>query len=292
MNTLPLIRLGSSVVGRIAPRHTAKFAHKLFTSPRRLPAGNTEQHVAATAERFRLQVGWSALRFGPKGSPRVLCVHGWEGRASQFGVMATALVRQGYQVISIDGPGHGQSPERQAHAIAFARAALDADRELGPFEAVVGHSMGAAAITIALEWGLRANKAVTLAGPADIADVIDRFSRFIALPPAAQDHLKTRLRHHVGVPTEKVSLLALARELPLPVLLIHDQDDAEVPVDDARRLAKAWPNVSYIETEGLGHGKVLYGLGVVDRIVTFVGAAQATSRQDDEGAVGGTRSQM
>lgn len=273
MNALSLIRVGSSVVGRLAPARTAKFAHGLFMSPRRLPAGKTEAALAAQAERFKLNVGWSALRFGPRDGPKVLCVHGWEGRASQFGAMATALAAQGFHVVSIDGPAHGESPERQAHAVAFARAALDADRELGPFHAVIGHSMGAAAVTVALSWGLRAARAVTIAGPSNIVDVIDRFTTTINLPPAVKPLLMKRIVNHVGVDPEDVTLTTLAAELELPVLLIHDTDDDEIPVSDGRALAESWPNVQYLETSGLGHRRVLYTEELIAAITAFVGPA-------------------
>ena len=51
---------------------------------------------------------------------------------------------------------------------------LAAERELGPFDLVIGHSMGAGASLMAVAWGLSTSRLVLLAGPSSLERVLDR----------------------------------------------------------------------------------------------------------------------
>src|SRR6185369_17615122 len=75
-----------------------------------------------------------------------LIVHGWSSRAARFALLAGALVDRGWRVLAFDAPGHGLSSGRSS-SLPQVMAALDAVvTELGPVQALVGHSMGALAI--------------------------------------------------------------------------------------------------------------------------------------------------
>jgi hypothetical protein len=65
---------------------------------------------------------------------------------------------------------------------------------------------------------------------------------------------------------------ALARELTASLLVVHDRDDADVAIEDAIRIASAWPGAVLLETNGLGHNGVLRDPAVVARVAEFVTA--------------------
>lgn len=271
MTQLALLRGFNQIAGRVAPEWTARRARVLFTHPRRLPRKAWEAPVEASAERLRLHVGWSALRWAvdePK--VRVLAMHGWEGRSTQFGALARSLGALGIEVVALDGPGHGASPEDQAHPVAFARALLDAERELGPFDAIVGHSMGGGAAILALAWGLSAQRAVVLAAPCDIDGVLGRFGGFIGLPPGVHDRFVQRMARHVGVPATELHIGEIARTLELPALVLHDPEDREVPVEDGRAIAASWRDAELVEVADVGHRRILREPGVHERIAEFL----------------------
>lgn len=275
--TLQLLRAQNAILGRVAPKYTAARAKELFTRPRSRDLRPWELEVEAEAQRLRLREGWSALRW-PADGPRVLCIHGWEGRATQFGVMATRLNELGVEVVALDGPAHGRSPGEVAHPIAFARALMSADRELGGFHAVIGHSMGAGATGIALSWGLRAQRAVYLAGPSSLRGVANRFADFVGLPTPAQHEFLDELRREVGFEAEEIDVAHLVRGLDVPGLIVHDIDDEAIPVQDGRAVAAAWPDAHYLELEGVGHHKVLRDPEVVERVAIF--AASGIERSE------------
>jgi pimeloyl-ACP methyl ester carboxylesterase len=242
--------------------------------PRRARQRSWEADVEARAERSRLRTGLSALRWNSSapGLP-VLCIHGWEGRATQFDPLAQRLVNGGMSVVAVDGPAHGASPGREANPVEFAKALLLVDHELGPFRAVVGHSMGAGASAIALSWGLRASSAVLLASPSSITGVLSRYAAFVGLPPAAEAAFFERVARHVGFGSSELDVAQVAQTLDLPGLIVHDRSDLEVPFGDGESIAQHWPRASFAPVEGLGHRRLIRDPDVISRVAEFLLAA-------------------
>lgn len=272
--TLQAFRASNQVLGRVFPEWTAARAQSRFLRPRRARQRAWEVEVEARARRARLRTGLSALRWcdPAHGGLAVLCIHGWEGRATQFDPMAQRLLAEGFNVVALDGPAHGSSPGREANPVEFAKALLLADHELGPFQAVIGHSMGAGASALALAWGLRAERAVLLASPSSISGVLTRFAQFMGLPPAAEQAFFRRMARHVGFCSSELDVANVAEQLSIPGLVIHDRSDLEVPFGDGEAIARHWPNASFAPVEGLGHRRLLRDADVIARVANFLAA--------------------
>ncbi len=268
---LTAFRASNAVLGRIAPKATGRRVGRTFTTPRPRPLRPWEREVEAGAERITLTTGLSALHWAGTG-PRVLALHGWEGRATQFGALAGRLAPTGADITALDGPAHGSSIGTRANPVAFARALIDAERELGHFDVVVGHSMGAAAAGLAVSWGLAADKAVLIAGPSSLPGVVHRFARFVRLPSRAAENFIREIEAVAGMPASHIDIDTIADRLTMPVLALHDVEDVDVPVDESRRLAATLPNVTLVETRGLGHNRILRDPAVIDRIAEFIAA--------------------
>lgn len=262
-------RLANGVLGRIAPRSTARRLARTFMSPRDLPRRSFEDEAETTAERLTLATGISALRWKGTG-PRLLAIHGWEGRATQFGAMASQLGSISADVIALDGPAHGQSTGSMANPVLFARALLDADRELGPFDAVIGHSMGAASASLALSWGLRADRAVILAGPASVVTPLRSFAGFLGVPESLLPRLLDEVGHLAGGEPHALDIEHVAPRLTVPYLVIHDIGDADVPFAESQRVVRAVDGARLVATKDLGHHRVMREPQVIAEIEAFL----------------------
>lgn len=273
---LNAIRLGNRVLGPIVPRPAAAVAQNLFTRPRAMTDCSWEAEVKATAEEHRLPTGIHYLEWRPEGEARgtTLCLHGWQGRATQFGVLAKALVDQGQRVISMTGTAHGTTHGRETTPVDFARDLLLMDREQGPFDALVGHSMGAAASVVALSWGLRAEKAALIAGPSSLKSVINRFVDLVMLPEAAREIFVAGVIRQAGLPADEMDLGRLVQSIEIPAMIVHDRNDEEIPFSDAEELLSHWPGAVSHFTVGLGHNKALREPGVIEAITGFVTVQQ------------------
>jgi pimeloyl-ACP methyl ester carboxylesterase len=166
------------VFGIFQPDKTALFAANL---PRKYPVKQWEIEKENEGQRLSLDGGLSVVSWG-ESKRQFLLVHGWESRATQLAGFVDALVTGGFRVIALDGPAHGQSAGKQANQLLFAQAVLKVSQQLGPFEGIVGHSMGGSALGIALADGLKCDKVVMISSPASIPRVLRRFAAFIGLP--------------------------------------------------------------------------------------------------------------
>lgn len=263
MNIGSLRTLGR-IVGGLLPTLSARIARRLATRPLRAPLRTPPPGATAITFRF----GLAGLRWGDQG-PRILALHGWEGRASQFRGLGERLAARGYQLIALDAPAHGRSPGREANPVVFADAAVEAASELGPLYAVVGHSMGGAAVLLAQGRGLRAGRSVAIAAPAALPDVLQRLSRGFGLPLRASRAFVAQMERHAGEPAASLDVALLGAHLRGPLLLVHDHDDTVVPFGDGERIA-AVTGGELLATRGLGHREILREAGVLDRITSFL----------------------
>lgn len=275
-----------------SPRAAAMVAEQLMFRTQRFPPPRGSAEVMARGERLAIPSrrggDLAAWRWGD-GRP-VLLVHGWNGRADQLAPFVDPLLDRGFSVIAFDAPGHGASPGSMSSLFDFADAIDDViDAVRPPFdqlEAIVAHSMGGAAATYAMsrqsraprvshervqhETGLPARRFAFLAAPIDVGDFVRGFARMFGLGPSFVAALRERVESRFGIALEDVYAPRLARDLAAPLLVVHDEDDREVPVDRGRILAAAWPGAELEVTRGLGHLRILRDAGVVARVTAFV----------------------
>jgi pimeloyl-ACP methyl ester carboxylesterase len=272
MDLRRLLVLMISLLSRIAPGLAAAWAHRLLSRPDRHPPQAWESVTPPESRRELLDGGlvarvWDAP--GP-GARAVLMLHGWSGRHSQFGPLIVALRGAGFRCIAVDPPAHGASPGVEAHPIAFADAAFAAAEALGPIHGAVGHSMGAGSLAYALTLERFAERAVLIAGPAAMTRVLDRYATLLRLAPRARAALFARVGRKMGVAEHDLDVERLPMPEELEVLVVHDQDDRDVPVAEAEAIKRNWPHAQVHLTAGLGHRRVLSDPETVARIVAFL----------------------
>jgi pimeloyl-ACP methyl ester carboxylesterase len=268
-SSIRIIQRANRTLGTIAPATVARLNQRLFVRPRRFDAREWELAFEAMGTRSRLSSGVSILRAGL--GPPVACIHGWEGRATQFAHFAPALVAAGFSVLAIDGPAHGHSRGDSADPFVFADALLDVQREIGTLHGLIGHSMGAGSILIALSLGLQAARVVTIAVPSSLHDVLHRFAAAMHMPPRATEHFIGAMRRRFAARADGVAdMTELAASLNVPALLVHSRDDREVPFEDSERLAEHWAGAQLLEVVGLGHRRILRDPAVIEQTVAFM----------------------
>jgi pimeloyl-ACP methyl ester carboxylesterase len=119
---------------------------------------------------------------------------------------------------------------------------------------------------------------VLLAPMGDPSRVFASFTAQLGMGPRVRSRLERRVLRTIGLPWAAFDLSAAARTVPVPpTLVVHDRHDREIPFDEGRRIAQAWPDVRLITTDGLGHRRLLRDPGVVDAVVRFVAASGAAS---------------
>jgi len=254
---------------RIAPGLTSVVAAELFRTTRRSSPRRGEREVLESATGSRI-AGMQVWSWGE--GPIVLLVHGWNGRSTQLGGFVSPLVARGYRVVAFDALGHGDSDGTQSSLPEFANCIRQVVDELGGVYAIVAHSLGGAATTYALAYGLDAERVVFISPPADPREFLKVFAAALGINDDVRERVRQRLERRLGVPMEEMRAQAIAPRMEIPLLVVHDRDDKEVPYSVGRGIANQWPSAELIITEGLGHQRILGDPNVRDTAVRFVDA--------------------
>lgn len=265
---LHMLRAQNRALSLLDPQAVLRKTSEHFFTPRRHDPKPWEEHAETMGNRVRLKNGVSAIVWG-QGTP-ILLMHGWEGRATQMAGFIEPLTSQGFQLIALDAPAHGRSLGQQSHPAKFVESMFIAEQEFGPFYAIIGHSMGGGcAVYCALE-GLSTQKVVSIAGPANFKRVSKRFARFMGLSTSVVNQFIASVEETVGIPFHQIDISARGHALKQDTLLVHDQDDVEIPFRDAQILAQSTPNSMLFATQGLGHRKIMRASVMIDTVSNFI----------------------
>ncbi|MBW1638711.1 alpha/beta hydrolase [Microbacterium resistens] len=266
---------------RLSPVLAAAATYPGYISAgRRLPVRPRDRATHDDARRRVRDLGGHRVIVYEWGTgPRaVLIVHGWRGRASQFGAIIRELLFAGYRVVAFDAPASGDSPGRRTHVGEYRRIidALAQEEDGGSFHAVVAHSAGALAALTAVADGGISRRMVAIAPVVRYSALSEAFARGAGLGEKArfrQEGWFTRRLRRDGVDAASYDLLA--RELPadLRIRIVHDAGDGWSEVGESRRLAERHPGrVNVTETTGLGHTRILEADVTLDTVLEAVGA--------------------
>jgi pimeloyl-ACP methyl ester carboxylesterase len=276
MKTAPplwILRTAFRTVGSVAPGVAARWAETIFCRPPRHEPRASEEAFLLTGERRTLRSEDQDLAVWSWGEgPVVVLAHGWGGRAGRFSTIAGELVSAGFRVVLFDAPAHGASMGEQASLPQFARALGEVGAAVGPVYGLVGHSLGGAAVSLAMQRGLNAKRAVLLAAPADVFLFSHAFAQHLRIPPRARDVMQQNLATRLQFRWEELHIPTLVRSLTTPALIIHDLHDADVPYGHGEEIAHAWPGAELFTTTGLGHRALLRNPEVIRRTVEFLKA--------------------
>lgn len=277
MATLPprlrALRTIFRTVGPVAPGLAARWAETIFCTPPRHHPRPADDEFLATG--MRSVIPWSGgdlavWHWGPPGRPAIVLSHGWGSRAGRLSALAGALAGAGFRVLAYDGPAHGASSGRFASLPEFARALRTVGEAVGPLYGLVGHSLGGAAVAMALHDGLRAERVVLIAPPADVRVFSDIFAETFSLPRAVQDLMHRNLRARLRIDWDDLHIPSLVAALRSAALVIHDRGDPDVPFEHGERIVRAWAGSRLVATTGLGHRAILQDPAVVGEVVGFM----------------------
>ncbi|WP_159943799.1 MULTISPECIES: alpha/beta hydrolase [unclassified Nocardiopsis] len=289
MHTLPLVGAALNTLAPVAPRPVGALLRRMWSrpgAPRPVAEADRDMHERARTETLRAG-RWDVATYAwGDGVRPVLLVHGWASRASRFAPLVRRLLDLGYSAVSWDAPGHGATPG----PVGMVPDAVEIIRRLqerhGRFHAVIAHSLGAAGAVHALREGVRADRLVLVAGVAELGTTTEEFTAALGLGPRAVRALRRSVeRHHFGGDPsvwERFSTTHAPGTVTRPALLVHDVDDARVPVEQARlTLAALGGPARLVTTSGLGHNRILTDGAVIDRIAGFVRGVPAPARSGD-----------
>ncbi len=261
----------------ISTKLATRFAARLFTTPIKHKIPKRELLMDKESVQTKIHVtsinkSVVVYKYGT-GQRRILLVHGWSGRGTQLCKIAAELVKKDFEIISFDAPAHGKSKGSQTIMLEFIATIHQIAEIYGPFEAAVGHSLGGMSLLAAVDRGLKINKLVTIGAADKVSDIMIDFVKKLKLKPIQSELLRELFEATYKETMESLSGSVSAKGVTIPVLVIHDQDDAEVSVGCAVQIEMTLSNGQLMITQGLGHRKILGDRGVVAAVSRFIVAS-------------------
>jgi pimeloyl-ACP methyl ester carboxylesterase len=285
------VRRMFGLLERFAPWMGARWATELWCTPPvmesdlRMPPGVGRGQLLEAAWRGHRIVGES---WGD--GPPVYLVHGWGGRRPHLGVFIKPLVESGHRVIAFDLPSHNESdagelaPGRTT-IVECAEAVAAVVSTHGPARAIVAHSLGAKAVTLAAAQGAAVGRLVFLAPMGDFSLYLDLFAHRHGFGPRIRERLRRRLDRRLRIRLFDTDIPRVApRTNYPPLLLVHDPDDPDSPYATSERIVEAWPGAQLVTTSGLGrlaHYRILRHRAAIRAGVDFIGPAPAVCVGDE-----------
>jgi pimeloyl-ACP methyl ester carboxylesterase len=258
----------------ISPKLATLYAAKLFTTPIKHKVPKRELEMDRNSEQKLIHIPEInkevvLYQYGTS-NKKVLLVHGWSGRGTQLFKIADELVKVGYSTISFDAPAHGKSPGNNTIMVDFIASILEIDKQFGPFEAAIGHSLGGMSVLNAVKSGFKVNRLAIIGSGDIVQDIIDDFVLKLELKPNVATSLRLHFEKKYGGKMDDYSAYKAAKDIVIPALVIHDENDFEVPVKAGIHIHEHLKNSELVITKGLGHRKILGNHAVVERVIQFI----------------------
>lgn len=268
------IIVSCKICALISSKLVTSYAAKLFTTPikHKVPKREFEMDKKSIQNLIYVpEINKSVVTYEyGKSDRKILLVHGWSGRGTQLFKIADELLDNGYSVVSFDAPAHGKSKGNSTIMSEFILSILEIEKQYGPFEFAIGHSLGGMSVLNAIKDGLKVKKAIVIGSGDIVQDILDDFVAKLGLKQAISERLREFFENKYQVKMDDFSAYKAAQKVKIPVLVIHDNDDPEVPAKAGIHIHENLENGELFLTDGLGHRKILGNQNVIKKALEFI----------------------
>ena len=268
------IILSAKFCAFISTKLVTSFAARIFTTPikHKIPKREFDMEQKSIQKVLYIPaINKSVVTYEyGKSSRKILLVHGWSGRGTQLFKIAEELVKLEFSTVSFDAPAHGKSKGKTTIMSDFIYSILEINKQYGPFEISIGHSLGGMSVLNAIKDGLHVDKAIIIGSGDIVQDILDEFISKLELKQEISERLRDHFENKYKVIMDDFSAYKAAQKIKIPVLVIHDYDDPEVPVKAGINIHKQLINGTLYLTEGLGHRKILGNQNVIKKALDFI----------------------
>jgi esterase/lipase len=258
-----------------------ELVQKFCTIPK-YPITPFDIKALSSVNKFEVESGIKKIQCYEWGKGRtILLAHGWSSRASHLAPLARQLAEAGFRVVAFDSPGHSSIEEFRATQYSsmfeFCTTISDVGKFINPVYAIVGYSLGAASAAVVAagqkkfyDKKVEAEKLVLISSPLSIASLIKSFCRNNNLGSQDEQKLTEELQRDFNFSIEDYLTTEAVKLFDREILLIHDNDDEEVPISDAREVAASNPKIKTFYTSGYGHYKILMNRNMISEVKNFL----------------------
>ena len=304
----------NSILSWMFPSYMASNMFQIFSTPRQLPPRPFEKEFLEKAKYNLLSIPTenyikNANKFmkrkisPPDNLPKeikvfeflpenkepnpitIICVHGWEGRSTNFYKFFKPLTDAGFRVLAPDFPMHGETKAEVVGLHLFSHSLNCIINYIGGDFYIIGHSLGNSTTCVTF---YTANEEITkhILGFVAIGfgnlfkDYLMNFLKIVGLSTYAYDYFLDYSSENIGFDVRTFGNGNALAEMDIPVLIIHDENDKELPYTEPVEIAKLVKRKKYKVgdkemdclhlTKGLGHRRIIRDDEVIRLAVEFI----------------------
>ena len=194
--------------------------------------------------------------------PAVIVLHGWGSNAGQMLHIAPWLHNLGLHALFFDARCHGASSSnnftslpRFAEDLESARNWVLSQPHVDPKRLIaIGHSVGAGAVLLSAtrtDWA----GVVSLSAFAHPQEMMKRYlNKFWLTSQKLQAWIMDEVQSIIGAKFDDIAPINSILNCSCPIMLVHGEDDEEVPLSDAKRIiSAAHPCLKSLIVPKVGH---------------------------------------
>ena len=254
MNVLQFIEL-------LSPHLVAELGYKKFNNPQSAKYRDFEKTMDDEAVKSTIEFKGKniAIYTWGDGEKKALLIHGWEGRATNFGKLIPILVSKGYQVIGFDAPSHGRTDKFKNSFATFEHLATFM-LEQNKYELLITHSTGS---SFGL-WGLhKLNISIPKVFICTTPNTVE--SRFqltmdqFGLGNKTMKHMMRIFQKDTGHNPDELVSSQFVQSIDFDqIIFISDEKDKVIPLEWTNTVHEAIPNSELKLLNGTGHFRMLW----------------------------------
>ena len=253
-----------------------RFLWRIFCGPIKFKTPSREAEFYKKTEQERIQTKSTSKEIMlyriPNDGHKVLFVHGWNGRSSQFYRIIELLSDEGYDITAFDLPGHGRSTRSTTNLPEITDLLSEITKSRGPYDGIVCHSFGGVAALNSVRHGASCEKLVLISP--GIYEIKPMFKTFVGLFGLDEEYYADRLfglaESLYGTNPGNFGLERFSKQIETETLIIHCEDDKEALKEIAITLHGDMKNSTLHLTEGLGHRRILRDEKVAKMVLDFL----------------------
>lgn len=205
---------------------------------------------------------------------KILVVHGFDSCSYKSESIIQKLYTSGFQVLAFDAIAHGISDGKTINAKQYAECIAQIQATFGSMYAIVAHSLGGLATSIAVEESIHNLEKLVLIAPAtETRRAIDNFFAFLKMPLWLKPEFETLIKKISGKEINYFSVSRIIKNINTQTLWVHDSGDFICPIDDVKPVIELQlPHLQFKITHGLGHNAVYRNADVLQQIASFLNA--------------------
>jgi pimeloyl-ACP methyl ester carboxylesterase len=274
------IRITAQVTQRLSTKLAARLAWHWFLTPYafKIPAREVpmEERFAKTMVPHPLGPSYPLFTLG-SGQKRLLLIHGWAGRFTQFQPLLEALeaahpaLLEEYTIIGFNALAHRGAQGKRTMMPEFGQIIQQIHQKFGTLDLVFAHSLGCNALLYAEQHlGVAVKQQVLFAPPGRISAMVDIFVSNVGFKAKVKRKIIENLSKIHGADFDQFSAPELAPTNTVRTLVLHDVNDYDTPIALGREVGERMSNGTYVETHGLGHRRILRDRNVLSQILDWI----------------------